>query len=400
MAEAHRPRVTEIPTSASIELARVAAEMRRSHPNLIDLTTGEPDFETPTHVKAEAIRAIQEGKTRYTAVGGIAELRQAIARKFETENGLRYGLDEICVSNGVKSVIFTALLATIAPGDEVLIIAPYWVSYPHMVRLAGGEPVVVHTDRANGFHLDPMVLRNAMTPRTRWIIINSPSNPAGVIYSQEELRQFGDIVGNNSRIMILSDEIYEDFYYEEKPVSVAAALPYLRDRMLTVNGVSKSFGMTGWRIGYAGGPSALIEPMVRTISHTMANASSISQWAASAALDGQKSPARQQRAIYKERRDRVVELLAGIGGLKCERPQGAFYVFVGCEQLMGRRSSRGVTIDSDVVLSYELLLTEQVALVFGSGFGTSAHIRLCLTQSVEKLSEACFRLERFCKSLS
>lgn len=391
-------RVKPSPTLAVTQLAR---DLAAAGKDVISLGAGEPDFDTPDHIKAAAIEAIKQGKTKYTAVDGIAELKAAIVRKFERDNGLTYTPSQISVAPGGKSVIYNALVATLNPGDEVIVPAPYWVSYPDMALLAGGKPVIVTGHEGNGFKLSPEDLEAAITPKTKWLIFNSPSNPTGAAYSHDELKALCDVLVRHEHVMVMSDDMYEHIVYDDfKFATPAAVEPKLFDRTLTVNGASKAYAMTGWRIGFAGGPQDLIKAMAKVASQSTSNPCSISQWAVAAGLDGDHKFLAERNAAFKSRRDMVVGMLNDADGITCQTPQGAFYVYPSCAGVIGKKTASGVTIDNDETFAKELVDAEGVAVVFGSAFGLSPHFRISYAAATEKLEEACKRIQRFCASLS
>ncbi|HEX8232749.1 MAG TPA: pyridoxal phosphate-dependent aminotransferase [Caulobacteraceae bacterium] len=391
-------RVKPSPTIAASAKAR---ELIRQGRDVISLGAGEPDFDTPDNIKEAAIRAIREGKTKYTDVDGIPELKEAVAAKFRRENGLEYSTKQITVAPGGKAVIFNALMATLSPGDQVLIPAPYWVSYPDMALLAGGEPVFVAASAEDGFKLKPEALDAAITPRTKWLILNSPSNPSGAAYTREELRALGEVLLRHPQVWVLTDDMYEHLVYGGFAfATIAQAEPRLYDRTLTMNGVSKAYAMTGWRIGYAGGPEALIKAMAKLQSQTTSNPTSISQWAAVEALNGPQDFISERAKVFEQRRDLVVSMLCQAHGLDCPRPEGAFYVYPSCAGLIGKRSPSGKVLESDEDVTVELLEREGVAVVHGAAFGLSPFFRISYATSTEVLEEACRRIQRFCAELA
>jgi aspartate aminotransferase len=386
--------------SPTIAVTQKAREMQRQGRKVISLGAGEPDFDTPDNVKEAAIRAIREGQTKYTDVDGIPELKAAIVAKFKRENGLAYKTSEINVSPGGKPVIYNALMATLNPGDEVIVPAPYWVSYPDMVLLASGTPVVVEAGAQVGFKLSPAALERAITPRTRWLILNSPSNPTGAAYTSSELQALGGVLERHPQVWVLTDEIYEHLIYDGfKFTSFAQACPALKDRTLTLNGVSKAYAMTGWRIGYAGGPEPLIKAMAKIESQSTSNPCSIAQWAAVEALNGPQDYIPRQAKVFEGRRDLVVSMLNQAAGLTCAKPEGAFYVYPSIEGLVGRTAPSGKVIETDEIFAAELLEQEEVAVVHGAAFGLSPFFRISYATSNEVLEEACTRIQRFCASL-
>ena len=391
-------RVKASPTVAISAKARaLTAEGRK----VIALSAGEPDFDTPDNVKEAAVRAIRDGFTKYTDPDGTPQLKAAICRKFARENGLTYAPGQIHVAPGGKPVIYNALLATLSPGDEVVIPTPYWVSYPDMALMAGGEPVFAQTSPADGFKLKPAALEAAITPRTKWLILNSPSNPSGAAYAEAELRALADVLVRHPHVWVLTDDIYEHLTYEGFAFrTIAQVAPELHDRTLTMNGVSKAYAMTGWRIGYAGGPEPLIRLMGKVIGQTTSNPCSISQAAAVEALDGPQDFISERARAFQERRDLVVSMLNQASGLKCPTPEGAFYVYPSCEALIGRRTPGGQVIATDEDFAGELLQAEDVAVVHGAAFGLSPHFRVSYATSTPVLEDACARIQRFCASLA
>jgi aspartate aminotransferase len=392
--------LARIKPSATIAVTNKARELKAAGRDVIGLGAGEPDFDTPDNIKEAAIRAIREGKTKYTAVDGMPELKAAIAAKFKRENHLDYALDEITVGTGGKQVLYNALMATLNPGDEVIVPAPYWVSYPEMVALGGGTPVEVATTVASGFKLKPEALERAITPKTKWVIFNSPSNPTGAAYTRAEMKALTDVLMKHPHVWIMTDDMYEHLVYDGFVyTTVAEVEPGLRDRTLTVNGVSKAYAMTGWRIGYAGGPKQLIKAMATIQSQSTSNPTSISQWAAVEALNGPQDFIPKNAEIFKERRDLVVSMLNQAKGISCPRPEGAFYVFPSCEGTIGRTSGAGKKLASDEDFVTALLDEEGVAVVQGSAFGLGPHFRISYATSNKALEEACSRIQRFCAGL-
>jgi aspartate aminotransferase len=382
----------------------VSAQARaliRAGRDVITLAAGEPDFDTPENIKQAAIRAIQDGKTKYTDVDGLPELKEAVCAKFARENGLTYKPSQINVSPGGKPVIYNAMVATLSPGDEVIIPTPYWVSYPDMVLLAGGEPVFVATTAVQNFLLSPDDLEAAITPRTKWLILNSPSNPSGAAYTREALKAIADVLLRHPHVWVLTDDMYEHLIYGDfNFTTIAEVEPALYDRTLTMNGVSKAYAMTGWRIGYAGGPEPLIKAMAKVESQSTSNPCSISQWAAVEALNGPQDFIKPRAAVFETRRDLVVSMLNQATGLECPRPEGAFYVYPSCAGLIGKTAPSGQVIDSDGAFASALLDAEGVAVVQGEAFGLSPFFRISYATSTEILEDACTRIQRFCASLS
>lgn len=390
-------RVKPSPTLAVTQKAR---ELKAQGVDIISLGAGEPDFDTPDHVKEAAIRAIRCGETKYTAVDGIPELKEAIVRKFKRDNDLDYKTSQISVAPGGKAVIFNAFLATFNPGDEVIIPAPYWVSYPDIALLCGAKPVIIETRAEDGFRLRPETLEAAITPRTRWLILNSPSNPTGAAYHPDSLKALADVLAYHPQVMILADDMYEHIVYDGFRFStIAQVAPDLYERTLTVNGASKAYAMTGWRIGYAGGPEKLVRGMAKVMSQSTSNPCSISQWATLAALDGPHDFLTERNHAFRERRDMVVAMLNDAHGLSCSRPEGAFYVYPCCAGAIGKTAPSGRRIETDEDFAAELLAAEGVAVVFGAAFGLSPHFRISYAAAVNQLKEACARIQRFCAQL-
>src|SRR6201993_3767923 len=389
-----------IQPSPTIAVTSKARDLKAAGRDVIGLGAGEPDFDTPDNIKEAAIAAIKRGETKYTAVEGIPELRAAIAAKFKRENNLDYKPAQTFVSPGGKSILFNALLATINPGDEVIIPAPYWVSYPEMVALAGGEPVSIVCTAAHGFKLQPADLEKAITPKTKWIILNSPSNPTGAAYSRAELKAITDVLVKHPQVWVMSDDMYEHLVYDDFVFATPAQVePKLYDRTLTVNGVSKAYCMTGWRIGYAGGPTELIKAMSTIQSQSTSNPSSISQWAAVEALNGPQDFIPVNNKAFKERRDLVVSMLNQAKGIDCPRPQGAFYVYPSCAGTIGKTAPSGKAIGNDEDFVTELLEAEGVAVVQGSAFGLGPAFRISYAAKTSDLEDACKRIQRFCGNL-
>ncbi|MBF9036618.1 aminotransferase class I/II-fold pyridoxal phosphate-dependent enzyme [Rhodobacterales bacterium HKCCE2091] len=387
--------------SPTIAVSNLAAELKRQGRDVIGLGAGEPDFDTPDHIKAAAVEAIAAGKTKYTQVDGIPELKDAICAKFARENGLTYTPAQVTVGTGGKQVLFNAFMATLNPGDEVIIPAPYWVSYPDMVKIAGGEPVFVEGRMEDGFRITPEALEAAITPRTKWLIFNSPSNPTGAGYDRAALKALTDVLMRHPHVWILSDDMYEHLVYDGfEFVTPAQVEPALYDRTLTCNGVSKAFAMTGWRIGYAGGPEALITAMRKLQSQSTSNPCSISQWASVAALNGPMDFLQDFNAAFLRRRNLVVDLLNAAEGIECPVPDGAFYVYPSIAGCIGRTSKGGRTIATDEDFATALLEEEGVAVVFGGAFGLSPNFRVSYATSDETLREAMARIQRFCAGLA
>ena len=392
--------LTRIKPSPTIAVTSKARELKAAGRDVIGLGAGEPDFDTPENIKQAAIRAIERGETKYTAVDGIPELKAAISRKFKRENGLDYGPNQISVGTDGKQVLYNALLATINPGDEVIIPAPYWVSYPDIVLLGGGTPVIVDTTAENGFRLQPEDLERAITPATKWLIFNSPSNPSGAAYTRDQIKALTDVLLRHEQVWVLSDDMYEHLVYDDFVFATPAQVePRLYERTLTLNGVSKAYCMTGWRIGYAGGPELLIKAMATLQSQSTTNPSSISQWAAVEALDGPQDFIPRNTKAFKDRRDLVVSMLNQANGISCPSPEGAFYVYPSCAGCLGKTSEQGRRIERDSDFVAALLDEEGVAVVQGEAFGLSPFFRISYATSTELLEEACRRIQRFCAGL-
>jgi aspartate aminotransferase len=387
--------------SATIVMTQKARDLKAKGRDVISLSVGEPDFDTPDNIKHAAIDAIRRGETKYTPVSGIPQLREAVARKFKRENDLDYKPSQTIVGTGGKHVIFNALMATLNPGDEVIVVAPYWVSYPEMVGLCGGTAVIVEATMAHDFKLQPEVLERAITPKTKWVILNSPSNPSGAAYAHDEMKKITDVLVRHPHVWVLTDDMYEHIVYDGfEFATIAQAAPELYDRTLTMNGVSKAYAMTGWRIGYAGGPEPLIKAMAKVEGVTTSNPSSIAQWAAVEALSGPQDFIPVRAKAFEERRDLVVSMLNQAQGLQCPKPEGAFYVYPCIDGLLGRRAPSGVVIEDDETFVTELLEAENVAVVHGAAFGLSPHFRVSYATSTDVLEEACTRIQRFCASLT
>ena len=393
--------LSRVKPSPTIAVTSKAAEMRRAGHDVIGLGAGEPDFDTPDNIKAAGIRAIEEGKTKYTPPDGIPELKEAICAKFKRDNGLDYTSAQVSVGTGGKQILYNALMATLNPGDEVIIPAPYWVSYPDMVLLAGGEPVVVPAGLETGFKLTPDALEAAITPNTRWFIFNSPSNPTGAGYSWDELKALTDVLMRHPHVWVMTDDMYEHLAYDDFEFCTPAQVePGLYDRTLTCNGVSKAYAMTGWRIGYAAGPEVLIGGMRKIQSQSTSNPCTISQWAAIEALSGPQDFIATNNEIFKRRRDLVVGMLNAIDGMDCPVPEGAFYVYPSIAGLIGKTSAGGAQITDDEAFATALLEETGVAVVFGAAFGLSPAFRVSYATADEALKEACGRIQRFCAALT
>jgi len=393
-------RLARVKPSPTMAITALATELKAAGRDVIALSQGEPDFDTPANIRDAGIRAIQNGETRYTVFDGRIELKRAICGKFKRENGLDYESTQITVSSGGKQVLYNALCATLSPGDEVVIPAPYWVSYPEMVLLCDGNPVPVACSQNNGFKMRPEDLDAAITPRTKWLILNSPSNPSGAAYTERDLREIVDVLLKHEHVWVMTDDMYEHLTYDDFEYrTIAQVEPRLYDRTLTVNGVSKAYCMTGWRIGYAGGPKQLIKAMGAIQSNSTANPCSISQAAAIEALTGPQDFIPKNARVFKERRDLVVDLLNKVPGLHCPRPEGAFYVYPSCAGVLGKKTPKGATINSDEDFVRYLLEAEGVAVVHGEAFGLAPHFRISYATSTEELRDACARIDRACRAL-
>ena len=392
--------LNRIQPSATIAISTKAMELKAEGRDVIGLSAGEPDFDTPDNIKDAAIKAIQSGKTKYTAVDGIPELKKAICAKFLRDNGLTYEPAQVSVGTGGKQVLFNALMASINPGDEVIIPAPYWVSYPDIVLLCGGKPVFVETTLEDGFKLRADKLAAGITDKTKWLIFNSPSNPSGAAYTHDELKALTDVLMEHSHVWVLTDDMYEHLVYDEFTFATPAQVePALYERTLTMNGVSKAYAMTGWRIGYAAGPVQLIKAMGKLQSQSTSNPCSIAQWAAVEALNGPQDFIAENNKKFKERRDLVVSMLNQAKGLSCPTPEGAFYVYPSCAGCIGKTAPSGKVIANDEDFVTELLAQEGVAAVHGAAFGLEPFFRVSYATSNEALEDACERIQRFCGSL-
>ncbi|WBL31990.1 pyridoxal phosphate-dependent aminotransferase [Sinirhodobacter sp. HNIBRBA609] len=392
--------LARVKPSPTIAVTNKARELKEAGRDVIGLGAGEPDFDTPDNIKAAAIAAINSGKTKYTAVDGTPELKKAICAKFERENGLKYTPSQITVGSGGKQVLYNALVATLNPGDEVIIPAPYWVSYPDMVLLAGGTPVFVTGPMETGYKITAEQLEAAITPKTKWFIFNSPSNPSGAGYSHDELKALTDVLMRHPQVWIMSDDMYEHLVFGDfKFVTPAQVEPGLYDRTLTCNGVSKAYAMTGWRIGYAGGPEALIKAIGKVQSQSTSNPCSVSQYAAVEALNGPQDYIRDSRVAFERRRDLVVKALNECPGINCPTPEGAFYVYPSIAGCIGKTSAGGAVIADDEAFASALLEETGVAVVFGSAFGLSPNFRVSYATSDAQLTEACARIKTFCEGL-
>jgi len=392
--------LSRVKASPTIAISTRALEMKQAGQDVIGLGAGEPDFDTPDHIKAAAIAAINAGKTKYTAPDGIPELKQAVCDKFARENGLSYQPNQVSVSSGGKQVLFNALIATLNPGDEVIIPAPYWVSYPDMVLIAGGTPVIVDCPMDTGFRMTPEALEAAITPDTKWLIFNSPSNPTGAGYTRAQLKALSDVLMRHPHVWVMSDDMYEHLVFDDFEFCTPAEVePGLYDRTLTCNGVSKAYAMTGWRIGYAAGPQALITAMRKVQSQSTSNPCTPSQWAAVEALNGPQGFLADWVRVFQRRRDLVVAGLNACPGITCPVPDGAFYVYPSVTGCIGKTSAAGTEIVDDEAFATALLAETGVAVVFGAAFGLSAHFRVSYATSDDALSEACARIKRFCDGM-
>ena len=386
-----------IQPSQTIAVSAKARALKAQGRDVISLGAGEPDFDTPDNIKEAAIKAIRDGKTKYTDPDGMPELKEAVVGKFKRENGLDYKTSQIHVAPGGKPVIYNALVATLNPGDEVIIPAPYWVSYPDMTLLAGGTPVSVETTAESGFKITPEALEAAITPKTKWLIINSPSNPSGGAYTRTELQAIADVLLRHPQVWVLTDDMYEHLVFDDfEFTTIAQVVPELYDRTLNMNGVSKAYSMTGWRIGYAAGPEPLIKLMAKVMSQSTSNPTSISQYAAVEALNGPQDFIKPNARLFQQRRDLVVSMLNQASGMYCPTPEGAFYVYPSVEKLMGRTAPTGKVMHTDEDFASELLEAEGVAVVHGAAFGLSPFFRISYATSNDVLEEACSRIQRFC----
>ena len=388
-----------IKPSPTMAVTQKAKELKASGKDIIGLGAGEPDFDTPDNIKQAAIKAINDGDTKYTAVDGTPALKKAIIKKFKEENNLDYQIDQITVGTGGKQVIYNAMMATLNEGDEVIIPAPYWVSYPDIVLLAGGTPIILECNEKQGFKINPSQLEKSITKKTKWIILNSPSNPTGACYSKEEIKEIGEVLEKHPHVFILSDDIYEHVTYGNFKFFTIAQIDNLKERVLTMNGVSKAYSMTGWRIGYAAGPIDIIKAIAKIQSQSTSNPSSISQAAAVEALNGVQDFIKDRAISFQERRDFVVKTLNKIEGIECLNPDGAFYVFPSCKGLIGKKDSKGKEIKKDIDFVQSLLENNGIAVVQGSAFGLEGFFRISYATSMENLKMALEKITSFCKSL-
>ncbi|MAU86318.1 MAG: pyridoxal phosphate-dependent aminotransferase [Alphaproteobacteria bacterium] len=393
--------VTSIKPSPTIAVTQKARELRSQGMDVIGLGAGEPDFDTPDNIKEAAIDAINRGETKYTAVDGIPELKQAIVKKFKKENNLEYTTNQIFVAPGGKAIIYNAMMATLNQGDEVIIPAPYWVSYPDITQMSGGTPIVIQGNQKNNYKITPKQLEDAITDKTKWFIFNSPSNPSGATYTKSELKAITDVLLKYENVWLLTDDIYEHMVYDNfKYYTPLQVEPKLFHRTLTLNGVSKAYSMTGWRIGYCGAPEEIIKPMRTIQSQSTTNPTSISQWASVEALEGDQSFLKDWIKEFQQRRDMVVQLLNKAKGIECGMPEGAFYVYPSINGCIGKQTPDGKMIENDEDFATQLLESEGVAVVHGAAFGTSPCFRISYATSIELLEEACIRISRFCAGLS
>ena len=390
----------KIKPSPTIAVTQKARELKAAGKDVIGLGAGEPDFDTPENIKQAAIKAINDGDTKYTAVDGTPALKKAIVEKFKKENNLDYTTDQITVGAGGKHVIYNAMVATLNEGDEVIVPAPYWVSYPDIVLLAGGKPVVMECNEKQGFKINPSDLEKFITPKTKWIILNSPSNPTGACYTEKDIREIAKVLENHPHVYILSDDIYEHVTYDGFKFFTIAQIENLKERVLTMNGVSKAYSMTGWRIGYAAGPKEIIKAIAKIQSQSTTNPSSISQAASVEALSGTQDFIKKRSDSFQERRDFVVKALNDIDGIECLNPDGAFYVFPSCKGLVGKKDTNGKEIKSDTDFVQSLLENSGIAVVQGSAFGLEGFFRISYATSMDNLKKALEKISSFCKSLS
>lgn len=394
-------RARAIKPSPSMAAKTRVDQLRAQGRDIIDFTVGEPDLPTPAHIVQAGIDALNSGDIRYTASAGSRPLLEAARAKFQRENGLDYAIDELIVGVGAKQLLYTALAATVQAGDEVIIPAPYWVSYPDMVLVNDGTPVVVACPEADGFKLTPEALERAITPRTKWLLLNTPSNPTGAMYSAAELRALADVLARHPQVWLMTDEIYEHLAYgDTRHASPAAVAPELAGRTLTINGVSKAYAMTGWRLGYAGGPKTLVKAMATLISQSTSCVSAISQAAARVALSADQACVGEAAAVFRARRDRIVTLLDAVPGIRCPRPQGAFYVYPNVEGLLGRRTPAGALMRTDLDVVMFLLDEAGVAVLDGTAYGLSPYLRLSFATSMDNIEEGCRRIAQACGRLT
>ena len=391
----------KIAPSATVAMTQLARELKNEGKDVISLSAGEPDFDTPNHIKSAAIDAINRGETKYTAVDGIDELKEAIVKKFKRDNDLNFSKENISVAPGGKPIIYNAMIATLNQGDEVIIPSPYWVSYPDIVKLAGGTPVIIETSIEDNFKITDTKLKQSITEHTKWIILNSPSNPTGEVYTQYELESLIDVLKQHPNIYILTDDIYEHLLYDrsKKFITIGQLDDEINTRTLTMNGVSKAYSMTGWRIGYCGGPKTIIDAMRKLQGQSTSNPSSISQWAAVEALNGNQDFLKNWLKSFEERRNKVFQMINSAKGLKCLKPKGAFYIYPSCEELIGKKTPEGKVINNDKDFAMNLLETKSIGVVHGEAFGLSPYFRISYATSIEKLETACNRIIEFCDEL-
>ena len=391
----------KVAPSATVAMTQLARELKNEGKDVISLSAGEPDFDTPNHIKSAAIDAINRGETKYTAVDGIDELKEAIVKKFKRDNDLNFSKENISVAPGGKPIIYNAMITTLNPGDEVIIPSPYWVSYPDIVKLAGGTPVKIETSIEDNFKITDTKLKQSITEHTKWIILNSPSNPTGEVYTQYELKSLIDVLKQHPNIYILTDDIYEHLLYDRsnKFITIGQLDDEINARTLTMNGVSKAYSMTGWRIGYCGGPKTIIDAMRKLQGQSTSNPSSISQWAAVEALNGDQDFLKNWLESFEERRNKVFEMINSARGLKCLKPKGAFYIYPSCEELIGKKTPDGKVINNDKDFAMNLLETKSISVVHGEAFGLSPYFRISYATSIEKLETACNRIIEFCDEL-
>ena len=391
----------KIAPSATVAMTQLARELKNEGKDVISLSAGEPDFDTPNHIKSAAIDAIDRGETKYTAVDGIDELKEAIVKKFKRDNDLNFSKENISVAPGGKPIIYNAMIATLNPGDEVIIPSPYWVSYPDIVKLAGGTPVIIETSIEDNFKITDTKLKQSITEHTKWIILNSPSNPTGEVYTQYELESLINVLKQHPDIYILTDDIYEHLLYDrsKKFITIGQLDDEINTRTLTMNGVSKAYSMTGWRIGYCGGPKTIIDAMRKLQGQSTSNPSSISQWAAVEALNGNQDFLKNWLESFEERRNKVFQMINSAKGLKCLKPKGAFYIYPSCEELIGKKTPEGKVINNDKDFAMNLLETKSISVVHGEAFGLSPYFRISYATSIEKLETACNRIIEFCDEL-
>ena len=392
--------LNKIKPSPTIAVTQKARELKAAGKDIIGLGAGEPDFDTPDNIKQAAIKAINDGDTKYTAVDGTPVLKQAIVNKFKRENNLDYKIDQVTVGVGGKHVIYNAMMATLNEGDEIIIPAPYWVSYPDIVLLAGGTPIILECNEKQGFKINPVELEKLIKPKTKWIILNSPSNPTGACYTEKDIRDIAEVLKKYPHVYILSDDIYEHVTYEEFKFFTIAQVDSFKDRVLTMNGVSKAYSMTGWRIGYAAGPTEIIKAIAKIQSQSTTNPSSISQAAAVEALNGTQDFIKKRATSFQERRDFVVKALNTIDGIECLNPDGAFYVFPSCKGLMGKKDTNNKELKTDTDFVQSLLENTGIAVVQGSAFGLEGFFRISYATSMENLKKALEKISNFCRSLN